>query len=670
MRRLLIITPLALALGCGSEPPAATAPVSPPTRVFEQSGSDPWALTSTKSRTEATALLWNGLIGMRIGPSAMGTALNGAELPAFDIAKYQQDGEEKILPQSNPLQIAWKVGGLELVPSTPTDYKQVLDLKRGLIITTWSQETQQGGETRIRVQTLLHPTSRVAADRWEIEPTKPCQVSYTAEPGTWSSSNLFAIEPRPMVGEAVYRVTGNTGSFDIGAKEALVLERTISPQPVSRRWTELRSEVERAWADRWETDIEIDGPVEDQQAVRSWMFYLRSAIHPDGNMAVSPMGLSSAQYNGHVFWDADVWVFPALAFIDPEAAKEIPEYRLSKLAQARKNFDQWMSEGRPVGNGRELGTLAQAGEFSAAMFPWESSVSGKETVPGQSKFQHHISGTVAFGLGKAHSLGFVETNQFTDLVRQVHSFYENRGELSKDGGGLLVEIKDTMSPDEFHTGHNDLYTNLVAQWVANDGTWTAFPSYRTAPTYKLTQDDQTFLTYDNDPVKAYKQAAAVLAIYPLQYPPAEAQARVMMERFADKVTDNGPAMTDSVHALIWARLGETDKAYETWQKSWKEFSYPPHLLFSEKRRSEKTYFTTGAGGCLQTVIYGFLGFRIDSQKLPGAAWTTQLKGGNWLSIKPNLPKAWKKVTFKNFKVLGKSYTLTATHDSVEVTEGA
>ena len=126
--------------------------------------------------------------------------------------------------------------------------------------------------------------------------------------------------------------------------------------------------------------------------------------------------------------------------------------------------------------------------------------------------------------------------------RQRSEFYTMRGR-----GG---EIKGTMSPDENHIGDNDLYTNLLAMWLTNGRKWPA------TPTYKLPKDATSFLTYDNDPVKGYKQAAAVLACYPLQYPPAEAQTKVMLERFAPKVNANGPAMTDSIHAsALGARSG-------------------------------------------------------------------------------------------------------------------
>ena len=148
----------------------------------------------------------------------------------------------------------------------------------------------------------------------------------------------------------------------------------------------------------------------------------------------------------------------------------------------------------------------------------------------------------------------------------------------------------------------------------------------------------------------------------------------MMDRFADKVIKNGPAMSDSVHALIWARLGEVDKAYDVWRQSWQPFTKQPLLLFSEKRNKPTTYFATGAAGSLQTVLFGFLGFRLDSKAEQGAAWSKPLQGNSWLSVKPNLPKSWKSVKMKNFSVLGNKYTLTATHradgpDAAQVIEG-
>ena len=404
------------------------------------------------------------------------------------------------------------------------------------------------------------------------------------------------------------------------------------------------------------SDIEIDGPVEDQLAVRSMLHYLRTSISPSGNMAISPFGLSNDLYYGHVFWDADIWVFPALALLEPDRAARIPAYRWRTREQAMRNAEAWVKSGRPTG-GKPLGAISSM-IMTGAKYAWESSVSGKETVPGPSKFEDHITGDVAWSMDLAASLGLAPESQADAIRKAANTFFSLRRTNGKDG---LFSIPDTMSPDENHIGDDDLYTNLLAQYVATGGrVWGD-------PIYHLPKDNQSFLTYEGDPLRGYKQAAAVLSIYPLQYPPAEAQAKVMMDRFADKVTKNGPAMSDAIHALIWARLGESDKAYAIWRDSWQPFTTSPLMLFGEKRSRARTYFTTGAGGCLQTVLYGFLGVRIDTKKLPGSQWSTPLENGRIVSIKPNLPKAWNRITVRGLSILGQRYDVVADQKSVQVT---
>ena len=374
------------------------------------------------------------------------------------------------------------------------------------------------------------------------------------------------------------------------------------------------------------------------------------------------MSLSTSRYNGHVFWDADIWVLPVLALIAPEAARSIPQYRIDRVAQARENFQAWIENGRPTYTAK-LGAPAIR-PTSGMMFPWESSVSGKETQPSDSRFQHHISGSVAFALDQAAALGLVDAKVVQQVVDGVANFYKHRMERNTDG---TFSLKGTMSPDENALCDNDFYTNLTAQWCLNGGNFT---NNNATPKLKLPRDEKSFLTYDRDMLISYKQAAAVLSIYPLQYPEAEKQARTLMERFEPKVPPNGPAMSDSIHALIWSRLGERERAYQEWRDSWQDFTSHPLMLFSEKRVSSETYFITGAAGCLQTVIYGFLGFRIDATPQPGAAWSAPLRNGRVLSIKPNLPPAWKKVTFRDFWVLGQRYTVEATHKKTTVTPAA
>lgn len=704
MTSLLLALSLALMACGGPERPPSVAP-----KVAPNGPADPWVLSTHDLHNKTPALLWNGLIGMRLGRDGTGADSAGKPLPMFFIDEYETTGEEKIKPIASFLQFKFSDGSPLLDLKTAGPYTQTLDMRTGVLKTVWNQPNSNTFNSVVQCETVIHPTKRIVGMRWSLESDHP-------------HKDFFIMPANPLVGKAelfegerrhkdkfqdgniqievaetrrptpnsdprskvqiphLYEVVISFGRSQTGramrlARHTYDLEEAPNwdkPEPAPT-FEKLLSETKAYWAKAWQTDIEIDGPMEDQQAVRSFLFYLRSAIHPEGQMSIAPFGLSSSRYNGHVFWDADTWVFPALALVDPERAKAIPEYRLSTRIAALNN-DPFVQH-----------------EQSPARFAWESSVTGKETAPGETREEIHVTGSVLFSLFQAQSLGLTDRVGVNELGLGGANHYVRRAGRFPDG---KMGLRGVVSPDEFHRGDNDLYTNLIAKWTVeqwggaiskprakylgiNDprveaeadrrGYWPVPQNAGELPPWRLPQDATSFLTYDGDKLRGYKQAAAVLAIYPLQYPPAEKQAKVMMERFADKVTPNGPAMSDSVHALIWARIGERDKAYATWRKSWQRYTGHPLLLFSEKPKSEATYFATGAGGCVQTILYGFLGFRIDSMEEMGAAWSKPLLGGQVLSVKPNLPKEWKRVTLKNFWVLGKRYTLTATHEAATVT---
>ncbi|HRK21197.1 MAG TPA: hypothetical protein PLX06_05285 [Fimbriimonadaceae bacterium] len=696
MRRVLVLAMALFLAGCGGSTKRSPEDEEKTAKKFPVSA---WEAGTLDSKNPTPALLWNGLIGIRLGRDS-----NGSGSTFFAIDEYETSGEEKIRALPNPLPLSLAINGSDLTPAAGHDYVQSIDFRTGVLFTKWKQKLSEG-EVSVESRTVMHPDQRQIAQEWRllVPPGASAQMTMagfsassfrTTTQGSDSSLVEFEFGPSQTPAalglrffggwEGNWSYSGRTLTWAgrmLGSKE-LRFERTFSlaasPNQIAMRsargiarhaplaalaptpltYEKIGKASTSALADQWKTDIEIEGPVEDQQAIRSFLYYLRSAIHPEGGMSIAPMGLSSETYFGHVFWDADIWVFPALMFLDPKRAGAITRYRLELLEAARRNSWDWLNSGRPHGKGKVTGAALVA-SADGAKFPWESSVTGKETVPGPSRFQDHISGSVAYAAHWSSALGLVDEGEVYRLQSFVRTFYFNRME-AESGKGLV--LKGTMSPDENHTGDNDLYTNVLVTWLRslNRGA---------LPDVYLPRDETSLLTYENDALRSYKQAAAVLAIYPLQFKEAEVQAKVMMDRFADKVTPNGPAMSDSVHALIWARIGERDKGYNTWRKSWQDFTQHPLMLFSEKRRKEVTYFTTGAAGCLQTVLYGFLGLRIDDKVQEGAVWSIPLQDGKFLSAKPNLPKEWKKVTFRNFRVLGKSYTLTVDGFTVIVKEG-
>jgi trehalose/maltose hydrolase-like predicted phosphorylase len=702
---------LLLTGGC-AKPGAISA-----SRQNSQESTDPWVLGTPASDSPVPALLWNGLLGIRVSRTGNGFGPDGKPLGFFMIDEYQPSGEEKIIEMPNPILVNWSVGNQIYdgdkskehdfvrsggTPLSPTgkisDYRQSLDMKTSLLSTSWTQQTDGGGKVSYRCDTLVHPTERVIAQRWTVQTEKPTtftvksldysgptddqkfvggdpdqsialsasksravttQVSLSgANPGARVSVDGFRIQEgnsllgKPIVFERVLSFGAHSPSplpeFD--EKNAAMLKK-VAPEPMS--FDQVLQACTKEWAQRWKTDIEIDGPAKDQQMVRSFLFYLQSAIAPGGAHSISPFGLSDQQYNGHVFWDADVWVLPAIDLLFPKQAKSIAEYRLLKAEAAERNFSGWFAQSKGASEHQALGVK----------FPWESSVTGKETAPGDSKLEDHITGSVVWGLNQAAALGLAPHGDVDNLAALAANFYYTRG--TRKPGSAAMTIEKVMSPDENHIGDNDLYTNLLASWLVSGRQWN---SNQTSP-FKIPHDAQGLITYDGDRFRGYKQAAAVLSIYPLQYPPAELDSKTMLNRFESAVIKNGPAMSDSLHGLIWARAGDPEKGYQDWQKSWKPFTDNAFDLFSEKRSKSQTYFTTGAGGCLQTVLYGFLGYRVDSSPQPGSAWQIPIMGKQVLSLKPHLPSEWRSVKVKGLNVLNTLYSFSITHQGVQVRPG-
>ncbi|RYG42769.1 hypothetical protein EON79_18255 [bacterium] len=582
-------------------PKAATVPPAQP---------EPFRVTLNDPHEAQPAVLWNGRFGVQLGRSGFAEGL-----PMFWEGGYQTDGEEKILPAPNPFPSRLLIEGKAVDVASMADYRQSLDLSTGVLVTSWSHRG-----VPLEVRCWLVPNRSEGA--WRVEAGSPLAMSVApAAEGKGFVVSRYATTPE--TGASVRTLEGGFSSVE--AKAA------APPAP-------------------YESDIEIDGPVEDQQSIRAALHYLRTSVSGEGTMGVAPMGFSSDIYNGHIFWDADIWVFPALALLEPKRAAAIPKYRLARFDQARRNYAEWIKAGRPTGIKAVGPAPANA---AGAKFPWESSVSGRETTPTSSRFEDHITGDVAFMLSQAAALGIVPQTEADRVLAGAAAFYRDRSVAGAKGR----EIRGTMSPDENHTGDNDLYTNLLAQWTMAGG------NHPTEPSFYLPRQGETFLTYDDDAMRGYKQAAAVLAVYPLQYPPAEREAKAMLARFEDKVTKNGPAMTDSIHAIIRARTGDAEGAYRLWSQDWRDFSKTGLLLFSEKRNRPRTYFTTGAGGMLQAVLYGFCGLRIDRKPQPGA-WSRPLRNGYTLSCRPHLPKAWKRVTLRGVTIEGKRLNLRIEGDKV------
>jgi trehalose/maltose hydrolase-like predicted phosphorylase len=205
----------------------------------------------------------------------------------------------------------------------------------------------------------------------------------------------------------------------------------------------------KAWADLWESDIKIEGDQQAQQDVHSMLYHLYSFSRAGAAYSPSPMGLSGLGYNGHIFWDADTWMFPGLLVLHPDIAKSFLEYRYQRLATAKQNA---FSHG-----------------YKGAMFPWESADSGVEETPVwalSGPFEHHITACVALAAWEYYCV-----TQDKDWLREKGwpilsasaDFWASR--VERNGAGHY-DIKNVVAADEWAEGiDNDAFTNAAA--IAN-----------------------------------------------------------------------------------------------------------------------------------------------------------------------------------------------------------
>jgi trehalose/maltose hydrolase-like predicted phosphorylase len=111
------------------------------------------------------------------------------------------------------------------------------------------------------------------------------------------------------------------------------------------------------------------------------------------------------------------------------------------------------------------------------------------------------------------------------------------------------------------------------------------------------------------------------------------QIKKDLDYYSARVPNEGtPAMTQAIFTLLYARLGEQDRAYHFFKDAYIPNFLPPFNVLAETKGGTNPYFATGAGGILQSVLNGFGGLEITPTGI------TQ--------IKSTMPKQWKSLTLK------------------------
>ena len=394
---------------------------------------------------------------------------------------------------------------------------------------------------------------------------------------------------------------------------------------------------EKAWADLWKSDILVDGDEQVQQDIHSMLYHLYSFSREGTSLSPSPMGLSGLGYNGHVFWDADLWMFPAVLVLHPEIARSMIEYRFERLEPAKQN--------------------AFAHGYKGAMFPWESAASGVEETPVwalSGPFEQHI--TACVGLSAWNYYCVTQDKKWLlekgwPLLSATAAFWASR--VERNGPGHY-DIKNVVAADEWAENvDNDAFTNAAAKMLlTHAGEAARILGYIPDPDWANVAANIPILSLPDGVTREHgsyngegiKQADVNLLAYPLKLVTDPARIKKDLLYYQARVPDEGtPAMTQAIFALLYARIGDGNTALRFFKEGYLPNLNPPFRVIAETKGGTNPYFATGAGGLVQCLLMGFGGLDITPSGI--------------VQIPSRLPTSWKKLTITGVGPLKKNYSV-------------
>ncbi len=391
------------------------------------------------------------------------------------------------------------------------------------------------------------------------------------------------------------------------------------------------------WAKLWQGDIVIEGDLQSQRDIRLALYNLYSFSRAHSNLSIPPMGLSSQGYNGHIFWDAELWMYPPMLVLNQDIARSMLNYRFDRLKKARQKATDF--------------------GYRGAMFPWESDNTGEEACPVWAltgTFEQHITADVGIAFWNyyriTHDRQWLKEEGYP-LLKEVADFWVSRATENEDGS---YSINNVVGADEFAQNIDDnAFTNGAALSVLKHASQAAKElDISPNPVWLKVAENLRFyyfpdgVTKENSTYKGeiIKQADVNLLAYPLQVVRDKEQIIKDLAYYEPKISKEGPAMGYSVLSILHARLGDQKKAFELFKRAYIPNKRPPFGALSESATDNNPYFATGAGGMLQAVIFGFAGLQITDNGLAQ---------GN-----PCLPKQWKSLTVKGVGPGKKTFYIT------------
>jgi alpha,alpha-trehalose phosphorylase len=447
--------------------------------------------------------------------------------------------------------------------------------------------------------------------------------------------------------------------------------------------TSQRAYLERFWE---RADVVVDGPPRVQQAIRWNIFQLCQASARAETTGIPAKGLTGQAYEGHYFWDTEVYVAPFLTYTEPRITRNLLRFRHSMLDLARERAEE-LSE-------------------SGALFPWRT-INGEEASSyyAAGTAQYHIDADIAYAIKR-----YVDVRGDHGLLAEVGAeilvetarLWVDLGFFSPETGAFHVH--GVTGPDEYTTVVNDnAFTNLMARanlrYAAEVVPWleqedpSAYAHLvhvtglkRSEVERWQTAADAMYIPYDVDrgihpqdenflekeiwdfagtpkdryplllnyhPLVIYrhqviKQADVVLAMVLLSDEFSLEQKQRNFDYY-DPLTTGDSSLSACVQSILAAEIGYEDKALEYFQ-----YAVLMDLADVAGNVVDGAHVAS-TGGVWMALIYGFGGMR-------------DLHGE--LSFDPRLPSAWNRLRF-NLRFRDRQLVVDLDHETFcfELLEG-
>ncbi len=425
--------------------------------------------------------------------------------------------------------------------------------------------------------------------------------------------------------------------------------------------------------------MEIGGDKELEDAVQFNMYQLLQAAPHDAHAGIAAKGLSGEGYEGHFFWDTEMYVVPFFLLTDPALAKNILSFRYATLQKAREN-------------------AALVGHKKGALYPWRT-ITGVECsgyFPSGTA-AYHINGAIAYAVIQYYlatgDKGFL-MEMGLEILIETARLWLDLGVYDRQGRFQLQEV---TGPDEYTCMvNNNYYTNASAKYNLEFAA-KLYEELKAEPEVKklcvelsLSADEidemkkaaeKMYLPYDEEyginpqddsfldkpvwdlkatpkeefplllhyhPLHLYrfqvcKQADTVLSHF--LFP--KLQSRETMEksfRYYEKITTHDSSLSTCVFSMTASMLGLKKEALSYFGDSAKLD------LMNRHENTKDGVHTANMGGCYMAIVNGFAGLRITEEGL---------------SIDPFLPEGLTRYSFP-FAFRGRRLRLTVEKDQASI----